>query len=124
MTDRGNIIFSGDSEGINDLFCVLSLSFKLGSLRAWNLTTPSASTYLCGPYRRCLPIFENISDLQQMKTSMISYKQIKCQDSDLRIHVEDRSQLMTQTDSCDEQQISSIFGTGGQQRLLHVNLIN
>uniref|UniRef100_A0A1I8B8H4 non-specific serine/threonine protein kinase n=1 Tax=Meloidogyne hapla TaxID=6305 RepID=A0A1I8B8H4_MELHA len=105
LTDRENIIFSGDSEG---------------SLRAWNLSTPSASTYLCGPYRRHLPILENISDLQQMKTPMIYYKQIKCQDSVLRIHVEDRSQLMAQTDGSDEHQTTSISGGGGQQRLLHV----
>jgi hypothetical protein len=68
-----------------------------------------------------LPILENISDLQQMKTPMIYYKQIKCQDSALRIHVEDRSQLMAQTDGFEEQTMGSISGGGGQQRLLHVN---
>ncbi|CAK5037531.1 unnamed protein product [Meloidogyne enterolobii] len=105
LTDRENIIFSGDSEG---------------SLRAWNLSTPSASTYLCGPYRRHLPILESISDLQQIKTPMIYYKQIKCQDNALKIHVEDRSQLLTQTDGSEEQQMTSLSGGGGQQKLLHV----
>uniref|UniRef100_A0A914MAF7 non-specific serine/threonine protein kinase n=1 Tax=Meloidogyne incognita TaxID=6306 RepID=A0A914MAF7_MELIC len=105
LTDRENIIFSGDSEG---------------SLRAWNLSTPSASTYLCGPYRRHLPILESISDLQQIKTPMIYYKQIKCQDNALKIHVEDRSQLLAQTDGSEEQQMTSLSGGGGQQKLLHV----
>jgi len=52
---------------------------------------------------------------------MIYYKQIKCQDNALKIHVEDRSQLLTQTDGSEEQQMTSLSGGGGQQKLLHVN---
>nr|CAD2174689.1 unnamed protein product [Meloidogyne enterolobii] len=51
---------------------------------------------------------------------MIYYKQIKCQDNALKIHVEDRSQLLTQTDGSEEQQMTSLSGGGGQQKLLHV----
>jgi hypothetical protein len=66
------------------------------------LRNAEASAYLCGPYRRHLPLMEKIDDLQQLKAARIVYRQVKFRDSVLRIQVEDRSQLATQMNGNDQ----------------------
>jgi hypothetical protein len=79
------------------------------------LRNAEASAYLCGPYRRHLPLLENVGDLQQLKAAKIVYKQGKCRESVLRIQLEDRSQLIEQMNGNDA-------GTNGAsgQRILQV----
>lgn len=108
VTDGDNVIFSGDSEG---------------SLRCWNLRNADASYYLCGPYRRYLPMLDNVRDLQQhMKpTGKIVYRQMKCRDSVLRVQVEDRSQLTSQTINNGGSEHQTIGGVSSGQQQLQVS---